>query len=525
MSLTGVGSPSAGAGSRSSASARYVSPVRPHHRLLAPAAAGALVLVVFAVAARAHLAAAVIPQDEGLLLTYPDLVLRGGVPNGTFQSVYGPGTIYVLAGVFKVLGPGVLVERLLGFGYRALLATAVYLLLRRYSAPAAVIGAVVAAITAVTTPPTHASLGSLAFALLAVVAAHRATLTRGLASAAASGLLAGVAVWFRPDVALATGLGVVLLIVRWQRRQISATTVGLLVGAVPTVLNLVQAGPTQVLRSELVEPIFVSSSGRKLPFTSLGPRFMLCGLVVLAIIVLLVGLGFWLRRRDPAGPVLMSLGLFSAGFIPYVLSRSDMWHLSVAAPVPYAATPLLVACLRRHVHRPTWLVPAGAVLVAAVFAGSIGHAFHGTVKQSITPAPTVAVANAGRSVPTVDGTAQAIIDQLEAAAAGTRATVAILPADTSKAYRSDTYLYFLLPEHTPGTFYLEMDPGVANGFDSRLSLDLSSVDYVITNSADDDSVEPNTSRVSLSQAANEVLRSKFVEVGHAGTFTLLRRAA
>jgi hypothetical protein len=295
---------------------------------------------VFAVAARTHLAAAVIRQDEGLLLTYPDLVLRGGVPNGTFQSVYGHGTIYVLAGVFKVLGPGVLWNDCSGSATgRCSLPLSTCCCAATAHLPR-VIGAVVAAMGGVVTAViADTCLGSLAFALLAVVAAHRATLTRGLASAAASGLLAGVAVWFRPDVALATGLGVVPLIVRWQRRQISATTVGLLVGAVPTVLNLVQAGPTQVLRSELVEPIFVSSSGRKLPFTSLGPGFMLCGLVVFAIIVLLVGVAFWLRRRDPAGPVLMSLGLFSAGFIPYVLSRSDVWHLVVTATPRCCSTP------------------------------------------------------------------------------------------------------------------------------------------------------------------------------------------
>ena len=37
------------------------------------------------------------------------------------------------------------------------------------------------------------------------------------------------------------------------------------------------------------------------------------------------------------------------------------------------------------------------------------------------------------------------------------------PLDLRTANYNDTFIYFLLPNLTPGSYYLEMDPGVANG--------------------------------------------------------------
>ena len=46
------------------------------------------------------------------------------------------------------------------------------------------------------------------------------------------------------------------------------------------------------------------------------------------------------------------------------------------------------------------------------------------------------------------------------------------PTDLRKTPYSDAYLYYLLPEYAPGTYYIEMDPGVANAKDSRMPKDL-----------------------------------------------------
>ena len=44
------------------------------------------------------------PMEEGFMLTFPQRVLRGELPNVDFLHLYGPGSVWVLAGFFKVFG-------------------------------------------------------------------------------------------------------------------------------------------------------------------------------------------------------------------------------------------------------------------------------------------------------------------------------------------------------------------------------------------------------------------------------------
>jgi hypothetical protein len=49
--------------------------------------------------------------DEGITLFGADRVLHGDVPHRDFYALYGPGQFYVLAGLYKLFGASVLVER------------------------------------------------------------------------------------------------------------------------------------------------------------------------------------------------------------------------------------------------------------------------------------------------------------------------------------------------------------------------------------------------------------------------------
>ncbi len=53
------------------------------------------------------------------------------------------------------------------------------------------------------------------------------------------------------------------------------------------------------------------------------------------------------------------------------------------------------------------------------------------------------------------------------------------PVNLRKTPYSDAYLYYMLPDLVPATYYIEMDPGVANANDSRMPQDLASADIVI----------------------------------------------
>ena len=69
-------------------------------------------------------------------------------------------------------------------------------------------------------------------------------------------------------------------------------------------------------------------------------------------------------------------------------------------------------------------------------------------------------------------------------------------------------------ELDPATYYIEMDPGVANAEGSRLAQDLESADIAILSSIWDDWGEPNDSRKTGSDEAERVLERDFCLVGN-----------
>ena len=67
------------------------------------------------------------------------------------------------------------------------------------------------------------------------------------------------------------------------------------------------------------------------------------------------------------------------------------------------------------------------------------------------------------------------------------------PADLRKTPYSDAYLYYMFPELRPATYYIEMDPGMANRPDSGLASEVATADWLILSDIWDDWSEPNDS--------------------------------
>ena len=57
-------------------------------------------------------------MDEGMLLIYPELFLKGAVPQRDYESSYPPGNIWLLSGAYAVLGTNIHVERSVGLVYQ-----------------------------------------------------------------------------------------------------------------------------------------------------------------------------------------------------------------------------------------------------------------------------------------------------------------------------------------------------------------------------------------------------------------------
>src|SRR5437868_14564750 len=66
------------------------------------------------------------PMEEGFMLVFPERVLHGDVPNLDFLHLYGPGSLWALAAVFKVFGTSLWTERLAGYVQQIGLVTAVF---------------------------------------------------------------------------------------------------------------------------------------------------------------------------------------------------------------------------------------------------------------------------------------------------------------------------------------------------------------------------------------------------------------
>ena len=98
------------------------------------------------------------------------------------------------------------------------------------------------------------------------------------------------------------------------------------------------------------------------------------------------------------------------------------------------------------------------------------------------------------------------------------------PVNLRKTPYSDAYLYYMLPDLKPGTYYIEMDPGMANANDSGLDKQLASSDIAILSAIWDNWSEPNDSRKVGSDKAEKVLARDFCRVGtYLGLYELYRK--
>lgn len=116
----------------------------------------------------------------------------------------------------------------------------------------------------------------------------------------------------------------------------------------------------------------------------------------------------------------------------------------------------------------------------------------------------------------------ALLDKITSlASSGQRLFVG--PADLRRTNYNDTFLYYLLPQMTPATYFLEMNPLSANRPGSRLSADVLSADWLILDHRLDDWNEPNESSYFGPDAPNQVVQSNFELRARRGSYDIYRR--
>ncbi len=495
------------------------------------------------------------PMEEGFMLAFPQRILAGEVANRDFLHLYGPGSLFALAGAYQVFGDTLWTERTVGLLQHLGVVFGVFALVRPWGRKVAVVSAWLCLLVVLVPVGLTAMAwnGALAFGLWALVAALASRRRAAEAAVAArlalvAGLLAGLALSYRPDLVLA--IGAAGLVALWGRpRPIAGrVAIGLAIGLVPYLVQLGLAGPGPMFEGMFLEPVFDLRAGRSLPvppswsapdgylqraaalrtlgwpFPALDPsnQIFLWFFLALAGAATTVLTGISAVRRRPEAwrsRVLLTLGVFSVGLLPQALQRPDTAHLAWVTCVGLAVLPATLAELAEHrtrlPARARW-VPGLVFLVVLVTAVIPYFSLRSWVDLASQSAGRnrfgVAMSRDGRTfyygdrAPAV--AAQELIDDLDRLAQpGDRLLVG--PTDLRLTPYSDAFFYYLFPELPPATRYLEMDPGIANADDSGLADEVRSADWLILSSIWNGWEEPNESDVPGSDEPNQVVRERF----------------
>lgn len=394
------------------------------------------------------------------------------------------------------------------------------------------------------------------------------------------GVLFGIALLFRPDLVVGLGLaGLALVWGRWRRDLLVPVLVGTAAGVAPMVVHLVMAGPGNAFEGMFLQPVFELRGGRHLPIPPTWGRYdgalqavaqlrvpdwpipmfpaqnqitlWFLALPIAALAILVTGV-VAIRRDagDLRNRILLVVGAFGVGLLPQALQRPDTTHLAWVSCVCMVFLPVaLVQWGEWWAERGAGTAPSG---VAARIRRPSGQ-LRGPARTALAVVPLLVVVlvlpaytartwadlthqnltgdyfgwpvrNGDRTfyvgAPDIAASAQHVTDELEARIApGDRLFVGT--ADLRRTPYSDAYFYFLFPDATPGTFYIEMDPGIANADDSGLAAEVASSDYLVLSHVWDAWDEPNDSRLDGSDAPNQAVRDGFCPVTDPDDFYVL----
>ncbi len=474
------------------------------------------------------------PMDEGSLLVYPELILKGKLPYRDFETFYGPANLSILSAVYAGLGPNILVERGVGLTYRVLALVAIFALIQRYDTALAAGCMIVAGFLLLPLRlPAYAWIGGVTCALWSIVMAAKPESTR---RCFLGGLFAGLALLFRPDLGPAVIISALPLFLLMTARRWSYLS-----GAVLALLPLggltMVVGPHQIINNLFLFPVIYSNPARYLPLFS-AERYVIylffAHVVAVGANVLAGIIAIRADRCDPARRLVLALALLGLGLTHQVAQRVDVWHVLFAAFVSLGLLPLSIFVMQAHFRA---IQPRGAHALLATAAVLVSL-------ESI--APELAATARGDVVASVSGEAKDIIfmeqhgrgfpfssmqealmigkmfDRLkDIASPGQRLFVG--PADLRRTNYNDTFIYYMMPQLQPATYFLEMNPGSANRPNSRLAEDIASADWLVLNHELDGLNEPNESVKLGSDLPMRVVHDQFNLCGRYGSRDLYRR--
>jgi hypothetical protein len=471
------------------------------------------------------------PQDEALLLVYPDLILRGYMPYRDFAALYPPGNFYLLAALYHILGESLLVERCIALAYQYLIVLALFLIGSRMSWLTGFAAAVAGLVVLGQLPffnfaaSTYVSYATALFALFCASKGSEGGANRPWKRwILLAGLLSGATYWFRHDVGVLGTVAALLALHPKSRDRLRLFAIGLAPPALGMIAFAIVCGATYVFDS-LILDVIRTIPGRTLPI-ELGPEFVLTvACVIAAIAVVLV-----VRKPGPDVPASLiwfarAIAILSIGLALFSLRRaSARYLLYVGVPV----LGLTIVLLRIFLTRMSWrvTVPARALAVCVLAGVPILAGMHARSVLNARCEARLKIRSADRWVYTCStarlSDANGLIREITALSRpGEKLFVG--PHDLRFVILNDTFFYYLLPQLEPATRYLEMNPGSANRSDSGLAPQVAQADWLILTSRFDGRLEPNTSSIPGSPAPNQVISRHFCLYSKHGIWQLFRR--
>jgi hypothetical protein len=518
-------------------------------------------------------------MEEGFMLVFPDRILHGDVANRDFLNLYGPGSLWVLAGAYRLFGVTVAVERTIGLVQLVGTTVAICLLVRWWGRSVALTAGLLSVIFGVPAVGLVAIpwAGGVALGLFGVLALRQARVRDACGGAGVgrfalvAGLLFGCALLYRLDLVVAVGLGAIVLLWGASRRIVGRAALGFAIGLVPYLVHVVTAGPAAVWRGMVIDPMFHLRAGRHLdvppdpghlvgvarvigaidrpwPLPRLSPSQQLFSWFVLLIAATLfvVVVAAWSVYRDRGGlrpRVLLAAALFAGGLLPQAIQRADSAHLGWVSSVTIALVPAAVVELVWQRQRRTGATarssrsPGRAGIIACVVTSLVvvfllptyvARRYVSLVEDSVDGTRhSVEVRRDGRSfLVGSEGTFATSVRRLlrgvdRNSRPGDRVIVAT--GDLRRTPYIDSFLYHLLPDLPPGTRFIEMEPGITNRRGTPLADELRRADLVIVSRRWDGWDEPNASMKPGDPAPARVFADRFCQVGDYGDGFSLHR--
>lgn len=475
---------------------------------LSPMAIAVITMVVFVIVPLLpQLTAPLVTPDEGLLITYPEQMLMGRWPNRDFFTSYGPGGLALLAGVFKVAGSSVEVERIVGLGYHLGVATGVMMMLRGRGAPTAGVAGVISALTMMGLgPPAFVWLGALACLVWSVA------LLQGDPSkvqVVLAGSIAALSVTWRPDIAPALIVANGVLTVGSPRWWPWLT--GAVLGSIPLAVHGAVAG--EDFYRNIVSMRLQPSSWPS--FLSLTPLNM-AGVGVIAVCILALCLSV---VRAPSRFTIATFGM-ALLLLPQCLQRVDREHILYVACilVPLAAVEMLPppkmwrSVVNRYGKRFSVTALWSAVIILAI--SLIARSLMLSAEY-----PTAWLMHESKKLPVASVAERNDLETLIREAnhrlpPGSKVFVGA--TDMAVPNFSNIALYHLLPEYVPSSYFLEL-PGPGPATTAQLASDIRRADGLFLSAMPESErrlLWPDSTRGS--EAANDVVSSQFCLVKQAG---------